>query len=173
MQKIFKGLSSAIVFLLFSFSTAQAQKTLASPRDSAAAKIAGASVSINYGSPSVKGRQIWGKLVPYAQVWRAGANEATRFTSDKTLNIEGKTLPAGEYGFFVIPTDGQWTIIFNKVSKQWGAYEYSQKEDALRVTVTPVKQSDLQERLMYTIKDGQLTLIWEHLQVPIKITAVK
>jgi hypothetical protein len=173
MQHLFKRLSYGIVFLLCTFTNLQAQKTLASPRDSASATISGAHLSINYGSPSVKGRQIWGKLLPYGQVWRAGANEATRFKTDKPITIQGKTLAAGEYGFFVIPTDGQWTIIFNKVSKQWGAYEYAQKDDVLRVSVTPIKQSELQERLLYTFTEGQVNLIWEHLQVPIKITAAK
>jgi hypothetical protein len=173
MKQVFKNLTYSLLFLVFGLSTAQAQKPIASPRDSVTANIAGATISVNYGSPSVKGRQIWGKLVPYAQVWRAGANEATRFKTDKAISIQGKTLAAGEYGFFVIPSDGQWTIIFNKTAAQWGAYEYAQKQDVLRVTVSPVKQSDLQERLIYKLGNGQMTLVWEHLQVPIKIEAAK
>src|SRR4051812_48433443 len=110
-----------ISFLLLSRPSAFAQKTIASPRDSASAKIENVNLSVNYGSPSVKGRELWGKLVPYGQVWRAGANEATRVKTDKDILVEGHRLPAGEYSFFTIPNEKSWTVIFNKVSRQWGA----------------------------------------------------
>ncbi len=146
-----------------------AQKKMASPRDSVKGKIGETSIYINYGSPSVKGRVIWGDLVPYGKVWRAGANEATSFTCDKSITVEGKTLPAGTYGFFVIPTEKEWTIIFNKIAKQWGAYEYTQQEDALRVTVTPKKGAAMNERLVYKINATGISLLWEKLEVPISI----
>lgn len=145
------------------------QKNLASPRDSVSAKLAGAMISINYGSPAVKGRAIWGRLVPYGQVWRAGANEATRFKISKPIKIQGKILIAGEYGLFAIPGEKQWTIIFNKVADQWGAYEYSSKEDALRVTVTPEYKEEVQEHLNYQLKDNRVILRWEHLLIPLLI----
>jgi hypothetical protein len=85
-------------------------------------------------------------LEKYGKVWRAGANEATVFTTSKDITVEGKKLPAGTYGFFAIPTETNWTVIFNKVAKQWGAYKYDQAQDALRVTVTPVKTA-MNERL--------------------------
>lgn len=146
-----------------------AQKKLASPRDSARGTIGKASVYINYGSPSVKGRVIWGDLVPYGKVWRAGANEATNFSCDKDIVVEGKPLKAGTYGFFVIPEKDKWTVIFNKVPKQWGAYEYSEKQDALRVTVTPVASKEMAERLVYKINEKGLELHWEKLVVPVSI----
>lgn len=158
-----------IVMLAMFSSPAFAQKKLASPRDSIKGNIGKAKVSINYGSPSVKGRVIWGDLVPYGKVWRAGANEATVFTTDMDLTIEGQTLKAGSYGFFVIPEKDKWVIIFNKVPKQWGAYEYKEKEDALRITVTPVKVTEMAERLAYKVTPAGISLEWEKLIVPINI----
>ncbi len=146
-----------------------AQKQMASPRDSAHGKIGSATVSIDYGSPSVKGRKIWGELVPYNQVWRTGANEATVFKTDKDIQVEGKTLPAGTYAFFAIPTAGSWTLIFNKTAKQWGAFDYDKNQDALRVNVTPKKSGTAHERLNYKINNDGFSLLWENLEVPVKL----
>lgn len=150
-------------------STSFAQKKIASPRDSVKGKIGETTIYVNYGSPSVKGRVIWGDLVPYGKVWRAGANEATSFTCDKAITVEGKSLPAGTYGFFVIPAEKEWTIIFNKIAKQWGAYEYTQQEDILRVTVKSKKSAAMNERLVYKINASGLSLLWENLEVPVSI----
>ncbi|RFZ91912.1 DUF2911 domain-containing protein [Mucilaginibacter conchicola] len=139
-----------------------------SPRDSVSAKIGEATITINYGSPSVKGRKIWGELVPYDKVWRTGANEATTFTTDKDIMVEGKKLAAGTYGFFAIPTTGSWTIIFNKTAKQWGAFKYNESQDELRVTVKPIK-SAMNERLVYKINSKGFTLSWDKVTVPVKI----
>jgi Protein of unknown function (DUF2911) len=146
-----------------------AQKTIASPRDSVSGKAGNATITINYGSPSVKSRKIWGDLVPYNKVWRAGANEATTFTTDKDIMVEGKKLAAGKYGFFVIPGEKEWTIIFNKTPNQWGAYDYKEKDDALRVTVMPKKSAAMNERLAYKINSGGFSLLWENLEVPVSI----
>jgi hypothetical protein len=147
---------------------AKAPKPVASPRDSVTNMVNGATITINYGSPSVKDRKIWGGLVPYDTVWRTGANEATRFTTDKDITIEGKTLPAGTYGFFAIPGKNTWTIIFNSVAIQWGAFKYDATKDVLRVTVTPVK-SKKYERLIYIINKKGFDLIWDELKVPVSI----
>lgn len=135
-----------------------------SPAATATGKIGAADVTVNYSSPAVKGRAIWGGLVPYGQVWRAGANEATTVEFSKAVTVEGKALPAGKYGFFVLPTDKQWTSIFNKVPNQWGAFKYDQKQDALRVTVTPRKAASPAERLVYEVTPTGLTLRWEKLE---------
>lgn len=156
-----------ILSLFFSF-TATAQK-IESPRDSVSGKIGQATITVNYGSPSVKGRKIWGDLVPYGKVWRAGANQATTFTTDKAIMVEGKALPAGKYSFFAIPTEKDWTIIFNKVANQWGAYDYKQADDALRVTVKPSKISPSAERLKYTVLGNEVSLLWENLGVSVSI----
>jgi hypothetical protein len=154
--------------MLFSVITFAQDKPVASPRDSVSAKVSGATISINYGSPSVKGRKVFGELEPYGKVWRAGANEATTFTTTKDITVEGKTLPAGTYGFFAIPTETTWTIIFNKVAKQWGAYKYEESKDALRVTVKPVA-SAMNERLVYKINAKGFSLNWDKISVPVSV----
>ncbi len=172
MKKLFqlKSVSLAIVALLFTVTVkAQDAKPLASPRDSVSGKAGKANISINYGSPSVKDRKIWGSLVPYGQVWRAGANEATVFTTDKAIKVEGKPLAAGTYSLFTIPTEGQWTVIFNKVPKQWGAYKYEEAQDALRVTVKPTASAQKNERLVYAINKGGFTLSWDQLTIPVSV----
>src|SRR5688572_20929448 len=116
-SKLFKAVLILAVLLFNSLS--YGQNKMASPRDSVKTHVGEANIIVNYGSPSVKGRTIWGKLVPYDRVWRTGANEATTFTTDKALTVEGKELPAGKYSLFTIPGEKEWTIIFNKNAKQW------------------------------------------------------
>ncbi|MBE9585239.1 DUF2911 domain-containing protein [Mucilaginibacter sp. JRF] len=165
-----KALAVMLMAMFFSITTnAQDAKPVASPRDSVSGKAGKAQISINYGSPSVKDRKIWGSLVPYGQVWRAGANEATVFTTDKAIKVEGKSLPAGTYSFFTIPAEGEWTVVFNKVAKQWGAYKYEQAQDALRVTVKPTKAAAKSERLVYAVNPKGFTLSWDELTVPVSV----
>jgi hypothetical protein len=141
-----------------------------SPAATATGKIGSADVTVNYSSPGVKGRQIFGGLEKYGKVWRAGANEATTVEFSKDVTVEGKALPAGKYGFFVIPAEsGQWTVIFNKVPNQWGAFKYDEKQDALRVLVTPRKGTSLTERLVYEVKSPGLVLRWENIELPAAI----
>src|SRR6218665_3305637 len=139
-----------------------------SPRAKATGKAGNANVTIDYGSPSVRGRKIWGELVPYGQVWRAGAHEATTFTTSQPVMVQGKGLPAGTYALFMIPGEKDWTIIFNKKSDQWGAYKYDEKQDALRVTVTP-KPAEMHEQPGYKITANGLFLFWDRLEVPVSI----
>jgi hypothetical protein len=141
-----------------------------SPPAEASKKTSNATVTINYGQPSIKGREVWGKLVPYGQVWRAGANEATTFQIDKDVKVEGQALPAGKYGFFAIPNADEWTIIFNKVPNQWGAFKYDEKQDALRVKVKPKKSSAFNEKLVYKVEsNGKVSLDWENLDVSFNV----
>jgi hypothetical protein len=130
-------------------------------------------VDISYSRPGVKNRKIWGELVPYNKVWRAGADEATKFTFSTDVMIEGKKLSAGSYSFFVIPTEKEWTVIFNKVADQWGAFTYNEAEDALRFKVKPEKNT-FHEWLVYSFSNmtqnsAVINLIWENLKVPFKI----
>src|ERR1043165_5414211 len=130
-----------------------------SPPAEASRKTSNATITINYSQPSVKGREVWGKLVPYGQVWRAGANEATTFQVDKDVKIEGQALAAGKYGLFTIPNADEWTIIFNKVPNQWGAFKYDEKQDALRVKVKPKKSTAFNEKLVYKVEaNGKVSL---------------
>ena len=123
------------LFLIFIFTTyfALGQKAKPSPAESAFGKINAATISIDYGSPSVKGREIWGGLVAFDKIWRAGANEATTFNTNKDIIVEGGKLPAGKYSLFIIPNENKCTLIFNKNAKQWGAYSYNQDLDELRI----------------------------------------
>src|SRR5688572_3927170 len=95
-----------------------------SPKASVSYTIGLTDVEIHYGSPAVKGRPVWGSLVPYDKIWRAGANEATTIEFSTDVNMEGQTLRAGKYALFIIPGETDWTIIFNKKHDQWGAFGY-------------------------------------------------
>lgn len=141
----------------------------ASPAKVAEGTVAGSKISINYSSPAVKGRVIWGELVPLGEVWRAGANEATTFTTSKDITVQGQKLPAGTYSFFIIPGEGQSTFIFNKVAKQWGAFNYDAKEDALRVNVPSGQSQTLEERLVYEVKPDGFEVRWEYGMASAKI----
>lgn len=166
------NLKKKIGVLLFTLAiggTSFAQEKPSSPAESVTGKINGTTITINYSSPSVRGRQIWGALVPFGEVWRAGANNATTFTTDKELTIENAKLPAGKYTFFIIPEKTECTIIFNKVKEQWGAYEYKQSEDQLRVKVKPVATDKSTEKLVYTIGKDNVVLNWEKWSIPIKV----
>ena len=165
-------LLNKIHLLLVAFlitNTINAQEKPTSTKEVASGKINGATITINYGSPSVRAREIWGKLVPFNQVWRAGANDATTFETDKELIVEGSKLPAGKYSFFIIPNDKQCTVIFNKESKQWGAYKYKEKEDQLRVTVKQKVAKSKAEKLMYSINNNSISLSWDNWIIPISV----
>jgi hypothetical protein len=145
-----------------------------SPPATATGKVMGATITINYSSPGVKGRKIWGGLVPYDKVWRAGANEATLFETDKDIKVEGKSLPAGKYSLYAIPGEKEWVIILNSKTGQWGVNmdESTTEEpanDVLRVTVKPVKSATSSERLKYVVDTNGFALEWENLKVPVSI----
>ena len=143
-------------------------------------------ITINYSRPAVKGRVVWGNLVPYGLgtseryadgkpfPWRAGANENTTIELNNDVKIEGSALPAGKYSIHMIPSEADWIIIFNKKSNQWGSFSYDESADALRVTVTPV-EAPFEEFLTYrfgSITDNSVVgfLHWEKLKIPFQIT---
>ena len=130
-------------------------------------------ITIRYHRPLVDGRKIWGGLVPFGKVWRAGANFNTTFEVSDPITVEGKALPKGTYGLHMIPTAESWTIIFSKAADSWGSYTYDQAEDALRVTVKP-HPSEMQEALQYSFEDlkpesATVTMTWDKLAVPFRI----
>ena len=130
-------------------------------------------VTINYHRPMVNKRKVWGGLVPYGQVWRAGANENTTIKFTDPVTIEGKPLPKGTYGLHMIPGENEWTVIFSKNSTSWGSFTYDQAEDALRVTVKP-QAAEFHEALTYDFDDvgpdsSVVTLRWEKVAVPFKV----
>jgi len=144
-------------------------KAKPSPAAQAEARVDGRTITIDYHQPAVKGREIWGALVPYGKVWRAGANETTSITVSEDATIDGKSLPEGKYALFVIPNEKEWTIIINKTIK-WGAYSYNEKEDVLRITIPVNKSEENTERLTYDISDeGEVSLRWEHAVVSFKV----
>lgn len=133
--------------------------------------IDGVSITIDYSSPSVKGRTIWGGLVPYDKVWRTGANEATTFEISQDATIEGQTLSAGKYALFTIPSENSWTVIFNSQPDQWGSYDRDPDEDILKVEVSPQTIEEHVEGMEFVIEGDNVTLRWEKLAVPFKVAA--
>ncbi|HET9826530.1 MAG TPA: DUF2911 domain-containing protein [Chitinophagaceae bacterium] len=162
---------------LFISSTACAQDNKAnrpSPPATATGKVDAATITINYSSPGVKGRKIWGSLVPYDQVWRAGANEATIFETDKDIKVEGKTLKAGKYSLYAIPNEKEWTFIFNSQTGQWGvkmdgSTTEDPAKDVIRVNVKPKKSKTFNERMAYVVDKNGFALVWENVEVPVSI----
>lgn len=133
----------------------------------------GATVTINYSQPALKGRTIGKDVEPKeGQVWRAGANEATTFQVDKDVKIEGQALPAGKYAFFTVKNGDEWTLIFNKTWDTWGAFDYekNKQNDALQVKVKAGKTSAPVERLTYVVdKSGKVSLEWGTLKVDFNV----
>src|ERR1700745_3132708 len=130
-------------------------------------------ITINYHRPLANGRQIWGKVVPYGQVWRAGANENTTITFTDPVTIEGQPLEKGTYGLHMIPGENQWTVIFSKASTAWGSFSYKQDEDALRVNVKP-QPAEAHNALAYDFDEVKpnstvVTMSWDKVAVPFKV----
>ena len=146
-----------------------------SPKASVMQRIGLTDMTITYSRPAVKGRQIWGALVPYDKVWRTGANEATTIAFSNDVMINGQKLPAGTYSLHTIPVqNGDWTLAFNTVADQWGSFSYDQAKDALRVKATPMKNA-FHEWMTFEVPDvstdsAKVVLAWENLAVPFTVT---
>ena len=164
-----KRFTFLMLALVTALSSTLAQEKPASPQATATGKIGAANVKIVYCQPSARGRKIMGGLVPYGEVWRTGANEATTIEIDKPVKIEGKDLAPGKYSLFTIPGENEWTIIVNKEAKQWGAYKYKQEDDVLRVTVKPTKTSAPVETFNIAVGKDDVQLKWENTAVAFKV----
>lgn len=145
----------------------------ASPEATVSQKLGLTELAVSYHRPATNGRPVWGALVPYGQVWRAGANENTTVSFSTPVSVNGTVIPAGTYGLHMIPTPADWTVIFSKESGAWGSFSYDEKEDVARVTVKP-EPAPHQERLGYSFDDPTadstvLAMRWEKLRVPIPI----
>jgi Flp pilus assembly protein TadD len=172
------ALATVLFATVFAATRSNAQSfVLDLPRDSQHAKVMQrvgiTDITINYHRPLVKGRKIWGGLVPYGEVWRAGANENTTIEFTDPVTIEGKPLAKGVYGLHMLPTENDWTIIFSKAATAWGSFSYNQSEDALRVTVKP-HAAEMKEALAYEVDDvtptsATITMRWEKIAVPFKV----
>ncbi len=133
-------------------------------------------IELTYSRPGVKGRKIWGELVPYGEVWRTGANENTTVSFSTPVKVEGQELPAGTYGLQTIPTASTWTLILSKDAELWGAFDYKPENDALRATLTPRPAPRPEERMGFRFEDltdtsATVVLAWESLEVPFKVEA--
>jgi len=157
---------------------ALAQATLNLPRPSQNATVSQAlgttTLSLKYSRPGVKGRPIWGALVPWDQPWRTGANEATQFTCSDDISVEGQPLPAGTYALVTIPSAKQWIVAFSKQSDMWGSTGYDPKQDQLRVTVKP-QAAEPVEWMQFTLdpmspSEAEMVLRWEKLRVPVRVS---
>jgi Protein of unknown function (DUF2911) len=155
-------------------STAAVQFPQASPAASFKEHIGLTGVSVEYSRPGVKGRKIFGGLVPYGEVWRTGANSATKISFSTDVNFAGTAVSPGDYALFTIPGANEWTVILNKVSGQWGSYAYDEKSDVARTKVKPVALPDLLETMTISLSDihddfAMLNIAWEKTRVSVKI----
>ena len=157
--------------------TAYSQWTIpaASPRQKVEQQFSMSKITLDYGRPGVKGRKIFGELVPYGKVWRAGANSSTKITFEQSINFGGKVVPAGTYGLFIQPSEKAWKVILNKDSKQWGAYEYDEKLNVAEVIIPLQNLSEKQECFEITLNpvdDNAIDLVfkWDFVKavVPLK-----
>src|SRR5512142_2932005 len=174
------ALTALFIATFFAATRANAQSAVLDlPRDSQHAKIIQrvgiTDITINYHRPLVKGRKVWGALVPYGQVWRAGANENTTIEFTDPVSVEGKPLAKGIYGLHMIPNADSYTVIFSKTNTGWGSYSYDQKDDALRVEVKPRPLAENKEALEFEFEDLKptstaVTLKWEKVGVPFTVS---
>ncbi|MFT3844615.1 MAG: DUF2911 domain-containing protein [Lacibacter sp.] len=171
MKQLLALMTVAVLFISITACAQDDKSKRPSPPATTQFKAGNASVKISYSSPSVKGREIWGKLVPYGEVWRTGANEATIFETDQDVKVEGQPLPKGKYALFTIPGKDEWVIIFSKNPVQWGAYKYNQADDVLRVKVRPGFAPAFAEQLKIEGRvDGSVSIIWEKIEVIFSVT---
>ncbi|WP_027000655.1 DUF2911 domain-containing protein [Eisenibacter elegans] len=175
-QSFFRTLGLACAMLsLSTISYAQVQLPQPSPAANVSQVVGLTEIKISYASPAIKGRQVWGGLVPYGQVWRSGANAPTKIHFSHDVSIGGKAVKAGTYTLLSIPGEQKWTIIINTDSKGNGAFSYLESDDVARVEVSPVVHSKSQERLSYRIeadadnKVGIVSLRWEKLEIPFEV----
>jgi hypothetical protein len=177
MKHFIKTLSIALIFFV-SISNVKAQEPMM-PNPSSGQSIIQefglGKVTLTYNRPNTKGRKIFGALEGYGQVWRTGANNATSITFTDEVTFGGKTLPAGSYSLFTIPNKTDWTIILNKTAQQWGAYDYKEADDILRITLKPTTTKSLMETLTINFSDVKagsmnLDIVWENTAISIPLT---
>lgn len=173
------AITATAVSANFQTSHAQAQPPSidfpkASPKATLKEQIGVATLEIEYSRPSAKGRKVFGELVPYGEVWRTGANEATKLTVGAEIAFGGQAVPAGTYALFTIPGEKEWTVIVNKVAGQWGAYKYDEKNDLVRVKATPARLAEPVETFQIALTDfkddgANLVFAWESTKVAVKL----
>lgn len=168
MNNLSKQIASSFLLVLLATSISWAQE---SPAASAENTVNGVKIKIDYHSPKVKGRIIWGGLEQYDKVWRTGADNATTIEVSENVKFDDHKIPKGKYALFTIPQKGDtWTVIINKVADQWGAFNYDQKEDLVRFDVKVDRTLEIHESLIFEIKDdGTVVFAWEYKTFSFKI----
>jgi hypothetical protein len=168
-----KAVIPALALLVTTGAFAQMRTPRPSPSATLMQTVGLTDITIKYSRPGVKSRAIWGALVPYGQVWRTGANEATTIAFSDDVTVEGQKLAKGTYSLHTIPGADQWTIIFNSVADQWGSYSYDATKDVLRVNVKP-QTGEYREWLTFDIPDlttdtAKIAIRWEKIVVPFTV----
>lgn len=170
MKKLFATALLSCSLLGFS----QFNVPIASPKQKVEQQFSMTKISVEYGRPGVKGRKVFGELVPFGKVWRAGANSATKVTFEQNVNIGGKDVIAGSYALFVIPMEKEWKVMLNKDANQWGAYSYDEKLNVAEFTVPVQKLSDKQEWFEIAVNpvdihSAEMLIKWDMTKVAIPI----
>jgi len=163
-----KILFTSMLLMLGLLVLAQDKSQRPSPPATASGMSGDTKITVEYSQPAVKGREIWGGLVPYGKIWRAGANESTSIEFSKDVSLDGKNIPAGKYAFFVIPNKDEWTIVLNKTIA-WGTYSYKEEEDVVRFNVPAKKTEESIERLTFKVKEGKVGLMWDNAMASFKV----
>ncbi|HEX9929999.1 MAG TPA: DUF2911 domain-containing protein [Pyrinomonadaceae bacterium] len=179
-MKIWNKIFFAALFALTLAGSAFAQQVQIpreSPRAEVVQTVGDTRIAVVYHRPSTKGREVWGKLVPFGAVWRTGANENTIFEVSENVKINGQDLPAGKYGLHTIPNKDEWTIIFSKKNDEWGSFTYKPENDALRIKTKPETRPNSLETMMFEFEEVTPTtatavIRWEKLKVPFTIQVV-
>lgn len=170
MKKIF--LSILTLVSIGALAQADKSKRPSPPAKATETLARGTNITIDYSQPSLKGRKIGTEIVPYGEIWRTGANEATVFTVSKDVFINGQALLAGKYGLYTLPGENEWVIIFNKTWNQWGT-KYDQAADALRIKVTPANVDASMEKMTFQIsKEGKVSLLWGNVSVEFMVKEI-
>ncbi len=183
--KIFTLVLAAMLVSTMTWAQQTDKSKRPSPPETAKGTAGGAQITIDYSSPSVvspkdvdRTGKIWGQLVPFDKYWRAGANEATIFTTDKNIMVEGKKLRKGSYSLFIKPVEnGDWSVLFNSQTGQWGTVgegdaqkpNFDPAKNVLEVSVKPEKTNKLNKRLTYEVYNEGFALIWEYMKIPVSI----
>ena len=160
---------STLLFALVLMASSCSSEKIASPAQTTDGRIGPVQIEINYGAPSVKGREIFGALVPYNEVWRTGANENTTISFSEPVRILGQDVPGGTYGLFTTPGRDQWMLHLNSEYEEWGAYSYDDQNNILSKTILPKKADSFQEQLLFSIEGTSVRLSWADLVLDIPI----
>ncbi len=170
---------SAVAAIIAVIPAAAQQQKRVSPHETVTAMVGSSKVTISYGRPYLKGREVFGHdLVPFGKVWRTGADEATKLTTDGALMIGTLKVPAGSYSLFTIPEKNSWTLVVNKTADQWGAYDYDAKMDLGRTPMTVKNLPAPVEQLTLKVDAGEagaslLTISWENTMAAVPVKPAK